>query len=205
MALSLFNTLGRKKQTFKPIKDKFVGIYACGPTVYWYAHIGNLRTYIFEDILKRVLLYDGYEVKHVMNLTDVGHLTSDADTGEDKMEKAAAKEHKSAWEIAKFYADEFFKDTEKLNILRPDIVCKATDHIKEQIILIKQLEKKGYTYVISDGVYFDTSKLNNYGKLAKLDIEGLKAGARVEVVEGKKNLTDFALWKFSPKDKKRQM
>jgi len=205
MALKLYNTLGRKKQTFKPIEDKNVGMYTCGPTVYWYAHIGNLRSYIFADTLKRILLYYGYKVKHVMNITDVGHLTSDADTGEEKMEIAARREHKSAWDIAKFYEKRFFEDSAKLNIIKPDVVCRATDHIKEQIALIKTLEKKGFTYTISDGVYFDTSKLKNYGELAKLDIEGLRAGARVEIAEGKKNPTDFALWKFSPKDKKREM
>jgi cysteinyl-tRNA synthetase len=205
MALKLYNTLGRKKQTFKPIEDKKVGMYTCGPTVYWYAHIGNLRSYIFADTLKRILLYYDYKVKHVMNITDVGHLTSDADTGEEKMEIAARREHKSAWDIAKFYEKRFFEDSAKLNIIKPDVVCRATDHIKEQIALIKTLEKKGFTYAISDGIYFDTSKLKNYGELAKLDIEGLRAGARVEIAEGKKNLTDFALWKFSPKDKKREM
>ena len=205
MALKLYNTLGRKKQTFKPIEDKKVGMYTCGPTVYWYAHIGNLRSYIFADTLKRILLYYDYKVKHVMNITDVGHLTSDADTGEEKMEIAARREHKSAWDIAKFYEKRFFEDSAKLNIIKPDVVCRATDHINEQIALIKTLEKKGFTYTISDGVYFDTSRLKNYGELAKLDIEGLRAGARVEIAEGKKNLTDFALWKFSPKDKKREM
>ncbi|HKZ49474.1 MAG TPA: cysteine--tRNA ligase [Candidatus Nanoarchaeia archaeon] len=204
-ALKIYNTMSRKKEVFKPLADKKVGLYTCGPTVYWYAHIGNLRTYIFEDILKRVLLYNGYKVKHVMNITDVGHLTSNADTGEEKMELAAKREHKSAWEIAKFYESTFFKDIEKLNIIKPDIVCKATDHIKEQIDLIKKLEKKGFTYVIKDGVYFNTAKLKDYGKLAKLDIRGLKAGARIEVVPGKKRATDFALWKFSPQDKKREM
>ena len=205
MTLKLFNTLGRKKQAFKPIKDKFVGLYTCGPTVYWYAHIGNLRSYVFADILKRILIYNGYKVKQVMNITDVGHLTSDADTGEDKMEKAATREHKSAWEVAKFYEKKFFEDTARLNIINPDIICRATDHIKEQIDLIKTLEKKQYTYIAADGVYFDTSKLKNYGTLAKLDIKGLKAGARIEIAEGKKNVTDFALWKFSPEGKKRDM
>src|SRR3990172_11069634 len=153
-ALKIYNTMSRKKEVFKPLADKKVGLYTCGPTVYWYAHIGNLRTYIFEDILKRVLLYNGYKVKHVMNITDVGHLTSDADTGEEKMELAARREKKSAWEIAKFYEDAFFKDAERLNIIRPDIVCRATEHIKEQISLIKALEKKGFAYIIADGVSF---------------------------------------------------
>src|SRR3989344_3677590 len=155
--LKLFNTLTRKKEIFKPIKDKEAGIYSCGPTVYWYQHIGNLRTYIFSDILKRVLTHNGFNVKHVMNVTDVGHLTSDADEGEDKMEKAARKEGKSAREIADFYLKLFKEDLKKLNIIEPDIWSKATEHIKEQIALIKKLEEKGYTYKTSDGIYFDAS------------------------------------------------
>jgi len=203
--LKLYNTLTKNKEMFKPIKNKKVGIYTCGPTVYGYAHIGNLRTYIFADILKKYLKYEGYKVKHVMNITDVGHLTSDGDTGEDKIKKEARLEHKSAWDIANFYTHVFFEDSEALNIEKPDIISKATDYIKDQIEFIQKLEKKGFTYVIKDGVYFDTSKLKDYGKLAKLDIKGLKAGARIKSVIGKKNITDFALWKFSPKDKKRQM
>lgn len=203
--LRLFNTLTRKKEIFKPLKDKKVGLYTCGPTVYWYPHIGNLRTYIFEDILKRVLLYNGYKVKHVMNITDVGHLTSDDDTGEDKVEKAAREMKMNAWELAEFYTKAFKKDLQRLNIIEPDIWCKATDHIKEQINLIKKLEKKGYTYIIEDGVYFDTSKLKDYGKLVGLKKIKLMAGARVEIVPGKKNSTDFALWKFTPPGVKRQM
>jgi len=194
--LKLYNTLTRKKEIFKPLHDRKVGMYSCGPTVYWYQHIGNLRTYIFSDILKRVLLYNGYKVKHVMNVTDVGHLTSDADTGEDKIEKAAKKEKKKAEEIASFYFKIFKQDLKKLNIIEPNIWCKATEHIKEQIELIKILEKKGYTYKTSDGIYFDTSKFKDYGKLARLKTEKLKAGKRVEMKE-KKNKTDFALWKFS--------
>ena len=205
----LYNTLTKKKQIFKPIKDKKVGLYTCGPTVYSYAHIGNLRTYIFEDILKRVLLYQGYKVKHVMNITDVGHLTSDADTGEDKIEEAAKKLKKSAFEIAEFYTKAFFDDCKKLNILTPDIVAKATDHIKENIELIKVLEKNNFTYQTSDGIYFDTSKLKDYGKLTGMNFkklnETLRAGARIELSSEKKNITDFSLWKFSPKNSKRQM
>ena len=144
--LQLYNTLTRKKEIFKPLRGKNVGLYTCGPTVYLFAHIGNLRTYVFEDILKRVLKFDGFKVKHVMNITDVGHLTSNADTGEDKVEKEAAKEHKTAWEIAEFYTKAFMRDAEALNIVKPDIVCKATDNIKEQIALIKTLEKKGFAY-----------------------------------------------------------
>ncbi|MBM3247027.1 cysteine--tRNA ligase [Candidatus Pacearchaeota archaeon] len=196
MVLRLFNTLGRKKQAFKPIKPGEVGFYSCGPTVYWYQTIGNLRTYIFNDILKKVLEYDGFKVKHVMNVTDVGHLTSDADSGEDKMEKAAAKEGKRAEDIANHYWQVFREDFKKLNISEPSIWCKATEHINEQIELIKELEKKGFVYRTSDGIYFDTSKLEDYGKLALLDAENLKAGARIDLAD-KKNKTDFALWKFS--------
>ena len=203
--LKFYNTLIRKKQIFKPLKDKKVGLYTCGPTVYWFAHIGNLRTYIFEDILKRVLEYNGYKVKHIMNITDVGHLTSNADTGEDKLEKGAKREKKTVWEIAEFYTKAFKQDIKRLNIKPPDVWVKATDTIKEQIELIKILEKKGFTYVIRDGVYFDTSKLKTYGRLWSKKKKKLRAGARVEMVPGKKNPTDFALWKFSPPRRKRQM
>ena len=203
--LKLFNTLTRKKEEFKTIKDKRVGIYTCGPTVYWFAHIGNLRTYLFEDLLKRVLDYSGYKVKHVMNITDVGHLTSDADTGEDKLEKGAKREKKTVWEIAEFYTNAFKKDLKLLNIKEPDVWIKATDTIKEQIDLIKILEKKGFAYRIEDGMYFDTSKLKAYGKLWGSKKMEVKAGARVGMVRGKKNPTDFALWKFSPRGVKRQM
>lgn len=204
--LKLFNTMVRKKQSLKTIEDKLIKLYTCGPTVYDYAHIGNLRAFVFYDILKRALLYNDFKVFHVMNITDVGHLVSDADMGEDKMEKGAEREKKTVWEIAEFYTKAFMEDTEKLSIISADIVCKATDHIKEQIELIEKLEEKGFTYIIEDGVYFDTSKLKDYGKLAGVKSkEGLIPGARVEVAEGKKNPTDFALWKFSPKDKKRQM
>jgi cysteinyl-tRNA synthetase len=203
MTLKLFNTLTRKKETFKPIKAGEVGFYSCGPTVYWFQHIGNLRTYIFNDILKRVLIYNGFKVKHVMNVTDVGHLTSDADEGEDKMEKAALKEGKKAEDIANFYLKVFQEDLKKLNIIEPNIWCKATEHIKEQIKLVEILEEKGFAYSTSDGIYFDTSKLKDYGKLALLDKENLRAGARIDFGE-KKNKTDFALWKFSEEPGKRQ-
>jgi len=198
MALKIYNTLIRKKQIFKPLKDKKVGLYTCGPTVYSYQHIGNLRTYIFADILKRVLTYNNYKVKQVMNVTDVGHLTSDADTGEDKIEKAAKKEKKTAKEVANYYWKIFKQDFKKLNISEPDIWPKATEHIKEQIELVKKLEKKGYTYKASDGIYFDTSKFKNYGQLAQLKKQKLQPGKRIALGE-KKNITDFALWKFSPR------
>ncbi|HOX30652.1 MAG TPA: cysteine--tRNA ligase [Candidatus Paceibacterota bacterium] len=202
--INLYNSLTRKKEEFKPVKAGEVSIYTCGPTVYWYAHVGNLRTYIFEDVLKRVLIYAGYKVNHVMNITDVGHLTSDEDTGEDKMEKGAKRENKTVWDIAQMYTDAFQKDLATLNIIEPDVWVKATDTIPGQIELIKKLEAKGFTYVIADGVYFDTAKLKEYGRLwpNKMDI---KAGARVEMVEGKKNDRDFALWKFTPSGVKRQM
>src|SRR3989344_6235810 len=199
MVLKVYNTLSRKKEVFKPINKKEVKVYTCGPTVYWYQHIGNMRAYLFSDILKRVLLYDSYKVKHVINITDVGHLTSDADEGEDKIEKAAKKENKTAKEITDFYFSVFKQDLNKLNIEPPNEWTKATDHIKEQIDLIKKLEKKGFTYKTKDGIYMDTSKVKNYGKLAKLKIKDLKAGKRTKMME-KKNKTDFALWKFSNKN-----
>jgi len=201
--LKVYNTLTRKKEEFKPIKKGQVSMYVCGPTVYWFQHIGNLRAYLFADILKRILLYNKYKIKHISNITDVGHLTSDADEGEDKMEKAAKKEHKKASEIAKFYFDAFHKDLEELNVIMPDKWTKATDHIKEQIEMVEILQKKGYTYETSDGIYFDTSKLKDYGKLALLKPEQLKAGKRIKM-GGKKNKTDFALWKFSEEPGKRQ-
>lgn len=203
--VKLYNTISRKIEEFKPIKDKEVGIYNCGPTVYSYATIGNLRTYIFEDVLRRVLEFNGYTVKEVMNVTDVGHLTSDADTGEDKVESAAKKRGESAWELAEKYTKQFVTDLEKLNIILPTVMPKATDHIQEMIKLVEALEKKGFTYSTSDGIYFDTSKLKDYGKLARLNLKGQLAGARVEINSEKKNPYDFALWKFSPKGEKRQM
>ncbi len=201
----LYNTLKRSKEAFVPIQEGTVGLYTCGPTVYNFAHIGNLRTYLFEDILKRVLVYNGYQVRHVMNITDVGHLTGDRDMGEDKMEKGSRREGKTAWEIADFYAQAFKNDIKHLNILEPDIWVKATDTIDEQIALIRTLREKGYTYQTGDGVYFDTSKFKDYTKLSHQDIVSLQEGARVEKNPEKRNLTDFALWKFSPPDVRRQM
>jgi cysteinyl-tRNA synthetase len=205
MKLYLFNSLSRKKEEFVPLQKEQVGLYTCGPTVYNFAHIGNLRTYVFEDILKRVLHYNGYQVKHVMNITDVGHLTGDRDMGEDKMEKGALREGRTAWDIAEFYTRAFKEDIERLNILEPDIWVKATDTIDDQIALIKTLEEKGYTYQTHDGVYFDTAKFKDYTKLSHQDIESLQEGARVEKNPEKRNLTDFALWKFSPEGVHRQM
>lgn len=202
--LTFYNTLGREYQEFLPINDNQVGIYTCGPTVYNYAHIGNLKAYVFADILRRSIEYFGYKTKHVMNITDVGHLTDDADSGEDKMELQASKKGKSAWELADYYTKKFFENCDKLNIKKPHIICKATDHIQEQIELIEKLEGRGYTYTNDDGVYFDSSLTPTYGELAKLKIEGLREGERVSF-DGKKNKTDFALWKFSRDKKKRQM
>lgn len=179
-------------------------MYICGPTVYDYAHIGNFRSYVFADTLKRVLVYNRYQVRQVINITDVGHLTGDADFGEDKIAKKAAAERKTAWQVAEFYTEAFKSDFIKLNCTEPMVWAKATDHIKAMIDLVKKLEAKSFTYQTSDGVYFDTSKLKDYGKLARLDIAGLEAGKRIDLGE-KKNPTDFALWKFSPKDKKRDM
>ncbi len=202
--LKLYNTLSRRLEDFSPLNKTEVGLYTCGPTVYNFVHIGNLRTYLFEDILRRVLQYDGYQVKQVMNITDVGHLTDDADNGEDKMEKGALREGKSAWEIATFYTEAFFQDIKALNILSANIICKATDHIPEQIAQVQALTDKGLTYETSDGIYFDTTKLADYGKLAQLDKQTLQAGARVPIGE-KKNPHDFALWKFTPAGESRQM
>ena len=180
-----------------------VKMYACGPTVYHFAHIGNLRTYVFEDLLVRILRRAGYAVTHVMNITDVGHLVSDADEGEDKMEVGARRSGKSIWEIANYYTQVFFSDLEKLNVLKPQIIPKATDHIAEMIALVESLQKKGLVYKTEDGMYFDTTKFPNYRELGLLDMENLEAGKRVAVGE-KKNPSDFSLWKFSPADQKRQ-
>ncbi|PIZ96299.1 MAG: cysteine--tRNA ligase [Candidatus Magasanikbacteria bacterium CG_4_10_14_0_2_um_filter_33_14] len=202
--LKIYNTLTKKIDEFKPISDKEVGLYTCGPTVYHYAHIGNLRTYIFEDILKRVLEYNGYEINHVMNITDVGHLTDDGDNGEDKMEKGSQREGKTAWEIAEFYTQAFQKNLKELNIESPTTWCKATDNIPEQIAFVQTLTDKGFTYATSDGIYFDTTKFPSYGEMANLQNQELEAGSRVDMGE-KKNPHDFALWKFSKPEEKRQM
>lgn len=195
----------RKLEDFKPITAGHVGFYNCGPTVYWDPHIGNMRALFNADILKRMFLANGYTVNHVMNFTDVGHLTSDADTGEDKMEKGAARENITAWEVAEKYIKICLEDMESLNIILPTHIPRATDHIKEQIELIQKLEKLGYTYEIpGDGIYYDTSKFADYGALGGQNLSELKAGARIEN-NNKRNITDFALWKFSPKDAKRQM
>jgi cysteinyl-tRNA synthetase len=202
--ISLYDNYTRSLRTFEPLRAGAVGLYTCGPTVYDYQHIGNCRTYLFEDVLKRVLEWNGYKVRHVMNITDVGHLTSDADEGEDKMEKGSRRTGKSAWEIARIYTEAFLEDMRALNIEGPAVLSRATDHIPEQIEFIQDIEKKGYTYRTSDGIYFDTSRQSDYGYLARLDKAGLEAGKRVEIGE-KRHPTDFALWKFSPPGAKRQM
>ncbi len=197
--MKLYNTLTRKKEEFKPLKKGIATIYSCGPTVYWYQHIGNLRTYIFVDILKRVLEYNKYKTKHVMNITDVGHLTSDADEGEDKMVKALKRENlpltkDSMLKLANKYTEVFKKDLKKLNIKEPNIWSKATEHIQDMINLIKRIEKNNYTYKTKVGLTFDTSKFKDYDKLAKLKLKDLKKGARVKEDPERKNPSDFALW-----------
>jgi cysteinyl-tRNA synthetase len=195
MTITLFNTMTRSKQEFVSLEPLRVRLYCCGPTVYNFAHIGNLRTYVFEDLLRRMLEFNGYHVEHVMNITDVGHMTTDADAGDDKMEVAARRENKSPWEIARYYETAFFQDTDRLNILRPYVTPRATEHVVEMIELIRRLEANGFTYVTSEGVYFDTSRFADYGKMARLNIEGQQT-SREEVVsdETKRNPTDFMLW-----------
>ena len=200
MELKLYNTLSREKETFKSLDENRVRMYSCGPTVYYYAHIGNLRAYLFMDNLRRVLKYNGYELTHAMNITDVGHLESDADEGEDKMAKAARRENKDPFEIAKFYTEKFMIDLDKLNIDKPEIICKATEHIKEMEEYVKKIIENGYAYETKDTIYFDTSKLDKYGILSRINIDEQKAGARVEFDSEKKNVTDFALWIKAPEN-----
>jgi cysteinyl-tRNA synthetase len=203
--VSLFNSLSKKVQEFVPMVAGKASIYTCGPTVYSYPHIGNMRSFMFADGLKRVLEYFKYDVNHVMNITDVGHLVGDGDQGEDKMEVGMRKEGLDAWGVAKKFTDIYFDHAELINIKKPGTVCLATDHIDEQIDMVQKLMDKGFGYITDDGIYFDTSKFENYGKMARLDIEGLREGIRVEMSQ-KRNKTDFAIWKFSPKgEKKRDM
>lgn len=201
----LYNTMSREIEDFVPIESGKVKIYACGPTVYDFAHIGHIRKYVMDDVLVRLFRYLNYTVMHVMNITDVGHLVSDSDTGEDKLEKGARREGKTAWEVAKFYEADFFKTMDAVGIRRPDIICRATEHINEQVELVQKLEEKGFTYTITDGVYFDSTKFRDYGKLARLNLVEQKAGARIDMVPGKKHPTDFALWKLTPIGTKRDM
>lgn len=195
MDLKIYNTLSRSKEVFVPVRPGRVGIYTCGPTVYNYAHIGNLRTYIFMDILRRVFAFNGYKVKSVMNITDVGHLLSDADDGDDKMSMAAAEQKKTPEEIAEFYSAAFFRDIARLNVRRPDVTPKATEHIGDMIKIVQALLDKGYAYETDDGIYFDISKFPDYGKLSGANLEEQLAGARVDINTGKRHPADFALWK----------
>ena len=210
--IQFFNTLGRNKEIFKPIKDGQVGLYVCGPTVYDRASIGNLRAYVFADVLRRTFEAAGYAVTHVMNITDVGHLVGDADEGEDKLEKGARREGKTAWEVAGAYTQLFVADIKRLNILTPTVMPKATDHIAEQIAMIQEIEKNGFTYLTSDGVYFDTSKQPGYGRLSghraeadAVETAGRPSVSRIGINEEKHHAADFALWKFSPQDEVRHM
>ena len=203
--MRLYNTMSRSIEEFVPINEGKVSMYCCGPTVYNYAHIGNLRTYIFEDLLRRTLRRSGYDVKHVMNITDVGHLTGDGDDGEDKMEKSARETGRTVWDIAEFYMKAFFRDEEALNIERPDIICRATEHIDDMINLIKRLEEGGHTYISGGNVYFSIDSISDYGKLARLNLDDLKSGARIEVDSNKKNPKDFVLWFTNSKFKDQAM
>ncbi len=205
MTLNLHNTLTGKDQNFKSEAPNIVKLYTCGPTVYDYLHVGNWFGYIAWDILVRVLLADEYEVERVLNITDVGHLVSDADDGQDKLEKGAKKEGKTAWDIAEFYTQDFLKGIELLGLIKPQHVVKATDYIPQQLELVRTLKDKGYTYQIDDGIYFDTSKFPTYADFAHLDLKALQAGARVEFNPKKRNHSDFALWKFTPENEKRDM
>lgn len=204
MELRLYNTLTRRKEGFRPLEPGHVRMYTCGPTVYADAHIGNLRSYIFPDVLKKLLRALGYEVTQVINITDVGHLTSNEDTGEDKMEAAARTSGRTAWDIARDYTQRYLNDLEQLHVEIPELLPRATGHIAEQIALVQRLEEKGYAYRTADGIYFDTSRFPGYGRLSRQKLEELQEGARVEM-GGKRHKTDFALWKLSPPDTKRQM
>ena len=203
--LKFYNTPSRKIEEFKPLNPENVKIYTCGPTVYASPHIGNWVAFIYWDILVRTLRLNGYNITRTMNITDVGHLVSDEDDGEDKLEKGARREGKTVWEVAEFYTNEFLKGMQDLNLIKPENLSKATDFIPEQIEIIDNLSRKGFTYITSDGIYFNTAKFPKYANFAHLDLENLKAGARVNFNPEKKNLSDFALWKWSPKDQKRGM
>ena len=200
MDIYFYNTLTRKKEKFIPIEENKVKMYSCGPTVYKDATIGNMRTNLFQDTLRRTLEYNGYEVKQVMNITDVGHLVSDGDEGEDKILKSAREEHKTPLEIADYYTKLFFRDLERLNVETPEIICKATDHIKEMLEMVKKIMKNGYAYETSTAIYFDVSKLDKYGMLSGINLDEQKAGARVDVDPEKRNPYDFALWIKAPKE-----
>jgi cysteinyl-tRNA synthetase len=204
--MKLYNTLSHSVETVQSTSSSPIGYYACGPTVYDFAHVGHLRHYIMDDVIIRSLRLSGLEVEHVMNITDVGHLVSDEDTGEDKMEKAAREKQMTAQELAHKFEADFWSKMDQVNVQRPNIVCRATEHIAEQIALVQRLEDNGFTYIIpEDGVYFDTSKDPHYGELARLKLDQLQEGARIGLVEGKRQPADFALWKFSPPHEQRQM
>ena len=200
LKINFYNTLTKNKEEFKPLEGNTVRIYSCGPTVYKDATIGNMKSYIFMDTLRRVLKYNGYDLKHAMNITDVGHLVSDADEGEDKMLKAAREEKKTPLEIAAYYTEKFLQDFDRLNIDRPEIICKATEHINDMMNFVKKLLENGYAYETSTAIYFDVSKLDNYGILSGIDLRKQKAGARVEIDEEKRNPYDFALWIKAPEN-----
>ena len=200
MDIFFYNTLHKQKELFKPIKESEATIYSCGPTVYKDATIGNMRTNLLSDTLRRILKYNGYKLKHVMNITDVGHLVSDGDEGEDKMIKSAKEEHKTPLEIAEHYTKLFFIDLERLNIQTPEVVCKATDHIKEMLDMVKKIMDNGYAYETSTAIYFDVSKLDEYGILSGIDLKNQKAGARVDIDPEKRNPYDFALWIKAPEN-----
>lgn len=205
MSLTLHNTLTKKDETFTPISDKRVALYTCGPTVYDYLHVGNWAAYIYWDTLERTLIADGYKVERVMNITDVGHLVSDEDEGEDKLEKGAKREGKTAWEIAQTYTDDYLQGMKKLGLITPEHITRATEYIPQQLDLVRKLKERGYTYQIDDGIYFDTSKFPTYADFAGLDLTAQRAGARVEYNREKRNPVDFALWKFTPAGEKRDM
>lgn len=194
--MKLYNQISKKVEDFKPLSPENVKIYTCGPTVYNFAHIGNFSSYVYWDLLVRTLTLNGYHVDRILNLTDVGHLTSDADEGEDKLEKGARREGKTVWEIAETYIDAFLKDFRSLNLIEPSKICRATDYIQDDIALVNTLTEKGYTYETSDGIYFDTSKFKDYAKFARLDLDQMRAGARVKFNSEKRNVSDFAVWKF---------
>ncbi|MFP6639585.1 MAG: cysteine--tRNA ligase, partial [Myxococcota bacterium] len=201
---ALYNTKTLCKEEFRPLEPGHARIYSCGPTVYSPQHIGNLRPYLFADLLRRSLGLDGLRVMHVINVTDVGHLTDDADAGEDKMEKAASETGRRAEDIAREYTEQWLSDRRRVNVDDPDVLCRATDHIEDQIAMVEKLEAKGFTYAIADGIYFDTSKFPRYAEFARLDLEMQRGGERIGEVAGKRHAADFALWKFAAEGVKRQ-
>ncbi len=205
MTLQLHNTLTKKTEVFAPKSDNTVKLYTCGPTVYDYLHVGNWSAYIYWDTLVRTLIANDFSVDRVMNITDVGHLVSDADDGEDKLEKGARREGKTAWDVATFYGNDFITGMKRLNLIAPEHITKATEYIPQQLDLVRKLKEKGFTYQIDDGIYFDTAKFPTYADFAGLDLDAQQAGARVALNEQKRHAADFALWKFTPAGEKRDM